>query len=145
VHTFAAKLKTTQQANLAGSAKASSTLSGQCHDTHLIFQLQRTIGNQAVEKLLRTDSESLERESSTPHLQLTSLLSRQPVIQKTALDPSHREPPPCTTVYCSYADTKEECESCCWSAVPVEDPPHCHDQCRASCASLPPAKSPRRR
>jgi hypothetical protein len=65
MHTFAQKPKATQQTKPAESAKASPTFSGQRSDMHSIIQLQRMIGNQAVQRLLRTNSESLEFEPST--------------------------------------------------------------------------------
>jgi Domain of unknown function (DUF4157)/Bacterial SH3 domain len=64
MRTFAQKPKATRQTGPAESAKASPTLSGQRRDVYSILQLQRAIGNQAVQRLLQADAESLEVESS---------------------------------------------------------------------------------
>ncbi len=64
MHTFAQKPKATRQTKPAESAKASQMPPGQRRDARTILQLQRAIGNQAVPRLLRSDSESLEVESN---------------------------------------------------------------------------------
>ena len=84
MRTFAQKPKATQQTKPAESSKANPTLSGQRRDMHSMLQLQRTIGNQAVQRLLRTDSESLEVEpSTTAATRFANNFSRIPVYATT--------------------------------------------------------------
>jgi hypothetical protein len=62
---FAQKPKATQQIKPAELAKANPTLPCQRRDIHSIHQLHSMIGNQAVQRLLRANSESLEVEPGT--------------------------------------------------------------------------------
>lgn len=63
--TFAEKLKGTQRTKTAIHMKPSRSLSAQSRDVYSIFQLQRTIGNQAVQRLLQSDAEELQPGSAT--------------------------------------------------------------------------------
>lgn len=106
--------------------------------------MQQTYGNRAVQRYIAASSQersTIEDRSNTQSLQgnLYSI-QRQASQPRSTLDPSrppYRDPPPCTAVYCSGADTKDQCVSCCMSTVPTTDPPHCFGQCEASCAGLP--------
>jgi hypothetical protein len=57
--------KAAQHLKPAKTTKASPTPSGQRRDSQSMLQLQRMIGNQAAQRLLRTSSESPDIESST--------------------------------------------------------------------------------
>lgn len=60
MRTFAQKPKTTQQTKTAKSTNSGRSLSVQSRDVHPIFNLQRTIGNHAVQRLLQANPGSLE-------------------------------------------------------------------------------------
>lgn len=55
MHTFAQKPKPTQQTKSANSTKPGWVPSGQSREVRFILHLQRTIGNQAVQRLLRAN------------------------------------------------------------------------------------------
>jgi len=57
MRTFAQKPKATKQTSSTNSPKLSRSFVGQVHDINSIFHLQRTIGNQAVLRLLQTATE----------------------------------------------------------------------------------------
>ncbi len=63
MRTFEKKPKTTQQTSSAKSSKFGRVSSGQNRDIHSILHLQRTIGNQAVLRLLQTTKENIEASS----------------------------------------------------------------------------------
>ena len=65
MRTFAQKPKATQQTKFAKSTRPSRTFSGQSREVDSILHLQRTIGNQAVQRLLQANSEEREDGSST--------------------------------------------------------------------------------
>jgi hypothetical protein len=64
MRTFTQIPKATQQTSSAQRVKASPMASKQHHDVQSILQLQRSLGNQAVQRLMPTNSESLEVEPS---------------------------------------------------------------------------------
>jgi len=64
MRTFAQKPKATQQTTSDKSTKPSRAFWGQSRDVSSILHLQRTIGNQAVLKLLKPAKESLDRSST---------------------------------------------------------------------------------
>jgi Domain of unknown function (DUF4157) len=64
MRTFAQKPKASQQTTRAGSTPAERGHSGRSTGVRLLAHLQRTIGNQAVLRLLRTDAEELKAEST---------------------------------------------------------------------------------
>jgi len=65
MHTFAQKPKPTQQTKSTGPLMHRRRSVAQNQAVHSILHLQRTIGNQAVQRLLKADAESLEVESDT--------------------------------------------------------------------------------
>jgi len=66
MRTFAQKPKATQQTKSVKSTHPARALfSGQSRDVHFILQLQRTIGNQAVQRLLQSNAEELQAGSAT--------------------------------------------------------------------------------
>lgn len=65
MRTFAEKPKLTQRAKTAIFTKPSRPLSGQSRDVQSILQSQRTIGNQAVQRLLQSNAEKLQTDSTT--------------------------------------------------------------------------------
>src|SRR5215510_5392454 len=65
MRTFAQKPKATQQTISAKSTIAGRAHFGQIREVHSILHLQRTIGNQAVQRLLRAHSEGLEAGAGT--------------------------------------------------------------------------------
>ncbi len=65
MRTFTQKPKVIQQTKTAKSTKPSRPLSGQSRDAHSILQLQRTIGNQAVQRLQQSRAEELQAGSAT--------------------------------------------------------------------------------
>ena len=65
MNTFAQKPKGTRQATSAKSTKPGQSLLGQSRNVYSILQLQRTIGNQAVQRLLHSNVEELEAGSTT--------------------------------------------------------------------------------
>jgi len=65
MRTFAQKPKGSQQATSAKSTKPGQSLLGQRRNVYSILQLQRTIGNQAVQRLLHSNVEELEAGSTT--------------------------------------------------------------------------------
>ncbi|HEU4432795.1 MAG TPA: DUF4157 domain-containing protein [Pyrinomonadaceae bacterium] len=67
MHTFAQNPKGTREAASGKSTKPGQSLSRQSRNAYSILQLQRTIGNQAVQRLLKPDAEELEAGAvSTP-------------------------------------------------------------------------------
>ena len=60
MRTFAQKPKATQQTTSAKSTIPGRAHFGQSHEVNSILHLQRTIGNQAVQRLLQTNAEELE-------------------------------------------------------------------------------------
>src|SRR5215510_12599657 len=70
MRTFAQKPKTTQPTTSAKSPILSRSLVGQAHDPNSILNLQRTIGNQAVLRLLQRNAEernALLTGTTSPH------------------------------------------------------------------------------
>jgi hypothetical protein len=65
MHDFARKPKVTQQATSARATKPGRAQFGQEGEAHYILHLQRTIGNQAVQRLLKTNRLNVEGESTT--------------------------------------------------------------------------------
>src|SRR5213082_2100667 len=63
MHTFVQKPKATQQTTSAKSTIPGRTHLGQSHEVNSILYLQRTIGNQAVQRMLQTDAEEPEARS----------------------------------------------------------------------------------
>lgn len=63
--TFAQKQKPTLKAKTADSTRPGRVLSRQSHVVSSILHLQRTIGNQAVQQLLKTNPDSLEDSPNT--------------------------------------------------------------------------------
>ena len=61
MHTFAQKPKATQQATSARSTISGQGHFGQSPEARSILHLQRTIGNQAVQQMLQTDAQKLQR------------------------------------------------------------------------------------
>lgn len=64
MRTFAQKPKATQQTTSSKSMKPSRAFSGQSHGVDSILHLQRTIGNQAVLRLLQTAKENVDASSA---------------------------------------------------------------------------------
>jgi hypothetical protein len=62
---FAQKPKATQMMESAKSKKSIRVLSGQSRDVRAILHLQRTIGNQAVQRLLKINAAENETGSTT--------------------------------------------------------------------------------
>jgi hypothetical protein len=60
MRTFAQRPKATQQTKTAKSTKAGRAFSGQSHDVHSILRLQRTIKNQAMQRLVKAKTDELE-------------------------------------------------------------------------------------
>lgn len=65
MRTFAQKPKTTQPTTLAKSTILSRPHIGQARAPNSILNLQRTIGNQAVQRLLKANSDDVKRASVT--------------------------------------------------------------------------------
>ncbi len=65
MRTFAHKQNPTQEAKSTSSARAGGALSGQSHEVKAILHLQRTIGNQAVQRLMHVNAENPEVGSGT--------------------------------------------------------------------------------
>ena len=65
MHTFAQKPNGTQQATSTKSSKFGQSLLGQSRNAHPVLQLQRTIRNQAVQRLLHSNVEEFEARSTT--------------------------------------------------------------------------------
>lgn len=65
MRTFALKQKPTQEAKSVSSARRGWAFSGQSHDVRSILHLQRTIGNQAVQRMLQADGKKLEAGSAS--------------------------------------------------------------------------------
>ena len=66
MHTFAQKPKATQQTTSAKSTIPGRGHFGQSPEVRSILHLQRTIGNQAVQRMLQTDAEQPEAELTGP-------------------------------------------------------------------------------
>lgn len=84
MRTFIQKQNSTQKPNTAGSARSNRTLSGQSHEVSSILHLQRTIGNQAVQRLLHVNHEKCDASpvtSASPHFERD--FSRIPLHAKT--------------------------------------------------------------
>src|SRR5918999_1312641 len=60
MRTFAQKPKATQQTTSAKSTIPGRAHFGQSHEVNPILHLQRTIGNQAVQRMLQTNAEELK-------------------------------------------------------------------------------------
>jgi hypothetical protein len=72
MRTFVQKQNSTQKSKTAGSARPSRTLSGQSREVSSILHLQRTIGNQAVQRLLQVNHERRDDSpvtSASPHFE----------------------------------------------------------------------------
>ena len=85
MHTFAKKPKATQQTPSAKSPKPSRSSVGQNQHVQSILQLQRTIGNQAVLRLLHEDNHlenQIKTALETPHI--GPIHSEEGAIQETA-------------------------------------------------------------
>jgi hypothetical protein len=65
MHTFAQKQKTDQETKSASSARPGRVFSGQSREVGIILPLQRAIGDQAVQRLLRASAEDLNAVSAT--------------------------------------------------------------------------------
>ena len=65
MRTFAKKPKTTQQTTSGKSTKPSRAFFGQSLDVHYILHPQRTIGNQAVLRVVQTSTESIDTSESS--------------------------------------------------------------------------------
>jgi hypothetical protein len=68
MRTSTQKQKPTPEAQSAGSARPGRAFSGQGSEVSLILQLQRSIGNQAVARLLQAQAQKLEDKSRTSTL-----------------------------------------------------------------------------
>ena len=88
MRTFTQKPKATQQTRSAKCTHPARTLSGQSHDAHFIFHLQRTIGNHAVQRLLQAKAEEQSIDpapTSSPHFAYD--FSRIPAYSKPRTNP----------------------------------------------------------
>jgi Zn-dependent protease with chaperone function len=65
MRTFARKQKTDQEAKSASSTRPGRTFSGQSREAGIILSLQRTIGNQAVQRSLKASAQDLSAVSAT--------------------------------------------------------------------------------
>ena len=65
MRTFAQKQETDQEAKSASSARPGRLFSGQSREVGIILPLERTIGNQAVQRLLQASAEDLSAVSAT--------------------------------------------------------------------------------
>ena len=65
MRTFAQKQKADQEAKSASSARPGRVFSGQSREVGIILPLERTIGNQAVQRLLQVTAEDLSAISAT--------------------------------------------------------------------------------
>lgn len=65
MHTFAQKPKATQQTTSAKSTTPGQARLGQGREVHSTLHLQRTIGNQAVQRLLKRTTEDIKGDSAT--------------------------------------------------------------------------------
>lgn len=65
MHTLAHKRNATQHTEIGESGKPGRALPGQGPDVHSILHLQRTIGNQAAQRLLQPKTEDLEASSAS--------------------------------------------------------------------------------
>lgn len=80
MHTFAQKQKPIQQTKSANSAKPNRSFFGQGREEHSISHLQRMIGNQAVQRLLKDRTEGHEASlENNPSTGLTHDFSRIPL------------------------------------------------------------------
>ena len=90
MHTFAQELKASKQSDYAKSSMPGRALSGQNRDMHPILHLQRTIGNQAVQRL---PEPQLQHDcpcgGGCPKCQATHPVSS---IQRTQLEPPSLTP-----------------------------------------------------
>lgn len=78
---FAQKQKPTQNAKSASSIRPSRAFFGQSHEVSSILHIQRTIGNQAVRRMLQTDTQEPEARLTGPSSsRFGHDLSRIPVI-----------------------------------------------------------------
>src|SRR5215467_2994785 len=90
MHICAAKLKTTHQTTSAESTLAGRTHSGQSHEVDTILHLQRTIGNQAVQRLLEANTRDVKEESGTTGIvRFGHDFSRIPVHATTSIAVQH--------------------------------------------------------
>jgi hypothetical protein len=86
MRTFAQKQNSTQEAKFTSSARPGRALSGQSHKVKTTIHLQRTIGNQAVQRLIHVNAENLEVGSGTSaKARLAHDLSRISVYAKAPL------------------------------------------------------------
>ncbi len=65
MRTFAQKLKETQQTKSAKSTYPTRVLSGQSREVRSILHLQRSIGTQAVQRMMQAKTEETEADSAT--------------------------------------------------------------------------------
>lgn len=80
MRTYATKTKATQQTTTAKSTTPGRAHFGQSPDMHSILQLQGTIGNQTVQRLLQAKAEQLEtRAATTASTRFTHDLTRIPL------------------------------------------------------------------
>ena len=84
MRTFTQKPKVTQQTTSSKSKKPSRSFVGQSRDVHSILHLQHTIGNQAVLRLLQTETENINTSSvSNKSNRFAHDFSRIPVYPST--------------------------------------------------------------
>ena len=89
--TFAEKQKPTQQIQSASSARPGRGHFGHSHGVNSILHLQRTIGNQAVQRLLQANAKELEAGSTaTASTRLAHHFSRIPVYRRADPDDIHQ-------------------------------------------------------
>lgn len=81
MRTFAEKPKTTQSTTSAKASSVSRAHVGQGHDPHSILDLQRTIGNQAVNRLLRTPAGASKPPVPKPGHTPFNFISESPALE----------------------------------------------------------------
>jgi hypothetical protein len=84
MHTFAEKLKPTQHSTSAKSAIPAQAHFGQSRVVRPVLHLQRTIGNQAVRRLLEANTRDVKGDSTTEIARLGHNFSRIPIHSPTA-------------------------------------------------------------
>jgi hypothetical protein len=83
MHTFAQKPKATQQNTLTKSAMPGRGYFGHSHEVNSFHQLQRSIGNQAVQRLLKAHTKDVRGDLNTTHINSCGHdFSRIPVYSK---------------------------------------------------------------
>ncbi len=94
MRTFAQKPKAPQQATPAKSTTLGRAIFGQSHEVNSILHLQRTIGNQVVQRLLQASREGIEVESSsTAPSRFLHDFSRIPVYSKVPVKTQTKQAP----------------------------------------------------